>query len=147
VTGSALTPAGRILAAADAYRAKLEPRAHRGELTADQAAAHVRGEVRAGRLDADAVEAVLRAAGHPARRRRAWPAGLTMREVEVLRLAARGLPNQEIAARLHISRKTAAHHVEHIYTKIGVSNRARASLFAAQHGLLTNSAADEEHGP
>ncbi|HKE64684.1 MAG TPA: HD domain-containing phosphohydrolase [Micromonosporaceae bacterium] len=145
VTGDALTPAGRILAAADAYRAKLEPRAHRGELTADQAAAHLRGEVRAGRLDADAVEAVLRAAGHPGRRRRAWPAGLTAREVEVLRLAARGLPNQEIAARLHISRKTAAHHVEHIYTKIGVSNRARASLFAAQHGLLTDSAADDEH--
>jgi HD-GYP domain-containing protein (c-di-GMP phosphodiesterase class II) len=138
IRGDALTPPGRILAAADAYRAKLEPRAHRAELTADQAAAHVRAEVKAGRLDADAVDAVLRAAGHPARRRRTWPAGLTSREVEVLQLAARGLSNQQIATRLNISRKTAAHHVEHIYTKIGVSNRASASLFAAQHGLITN---------
>ena len=41
-------------------------------------------------------------------------------------------------ARLGISRKTAANHVEHIYAKIGVSNRARASLFAAQHGLIAD---------
>jgi len=81
---------------------------------------------------------VLRAAGHPAGRRRTWPAGLTAREVEVLRLAARGLSTHEIAVRLGISRKTAANHVEHIYAKIGVSNRARASLFAARHGLLTD---------
>ena len=58
--------------------------------------------------------------------------------MEVLRLAARGLPTREIAARLGISRKTAANHVEHIYAKIGVSNRARASLFAAQHGLIAD---------
>ncbi|HEY7173651.1 MAG TPA: HD domain-containing phosphohydrolase, partial [Micromonosporaceae bacterium] len=143
----ALSPVDRILAAADTYRAKLEPRAHRAELTADAAAAHLRGEVKAGRLDGDAVEAVLRSAGHPARRRRTWPAGLTTREVEVLRLAARGLPTQEIAVRLGISRKTAANHVEHIYTKIGVSNRARASLFAVQHGLITGPAPDSEDSP
>ena len=137
-TGDSLTPVGRILAAADTYRAKREPRAHRAELPADEAAAHLRAEVRAGRLDGDAAEAVLRAAGHAARRRRTWPAGLTSREVEVLRLAARGLPTREIAARLGISRKTAANHVEHIYAKIGVSNRARASLFAAQHGLIAD---------
>jgi len=112
--GDALTPVGRVLAAADAYRSKLEPRAHRAEFTPDAAHAHVRGEVIAGRLDADAVDAVLRAAGHPVRRRRTWPAGLTSREVEVLRLAARGLPNHEIAVRLGISRKTAANHVEHV---------------------------------
>jgi HD-GYP domain-containing protein (c-di-GMP phosphodiesterase class II) len=136
LSGAALTPVARILAAADAYCAKREPRAHRAELSAEAAAVYLRQEVRAGRLDADAVEAVLRAAGQPARRRRTWPAGLTTREVEVLRLAARGLSNVEIAARLGITKKTAAHHVEHIYTKIGVSNRARASLFAAQHGLI-----------
>ena len=90
--------------------------------------------MKAGRLDGDAVNAVFRAAGHPARRRRAWPAGLKSREVEVLQLAARGLSNREIAARFVISRKTAGNRVEHIYAKIGVSNRAPASLFAMQTG-------------
>ncbi len=135
-SGESLTPAGRILAAADTYRAKLEPRPHRRELAPEEAASYLRAEVKGGRLDGDAVDAVLRAAGHPVRRRRAWPAGLTSREVEVLRLAALGLSNREIADRLVISRKTAANHVEHIYAKIGVSNRARASLFAVRNGLM-----------
>jgi HD-GYP domain-containing protein (c-di-GMP phosphodiesterase class II) len=134
--GGALTPIGRLLAAADAYRAKLEPRAHRDEATPAEAAMYLRAEVVGGRLDGDAVTAVLRAAGHPVRRRASQPGELTAREVEVLRLAARGLPTRDIAARLGISRKTAANHVEHIYAKIGVSNRAQASLFAVQHGLL-----------
>ena len=89
-----------------------------------------------GRLDADAVDAVLAAAGHRRPRRREGPAGLTAREVEVLRLLARGLSNKQIAERLVISPKTAGNHVEHIYTKIGASNRAMAGLFAVQHGLL-----------
>ncbi len=135
-SGESLTPAGRILAVADTYRAKLEPRPHRRELTPEEAASYLRAEVEAGRLDGDGVEAVLQAAGHPVRRRRAWPAGLTSREIEVLRLAALGLSNREIADRLVISRKTAANHVEHIYAKIGVSNRARASLFAVRNGLM-----------
>jgi HD-GYP domain-containing protein (c-di-GMP phosphodiesterase class II) len=133
-SGESLSPAGRILAAAATYRAKLEPRPHRRELAPEEVASYLRAEVKGGRLDGDAVNAVLRAAGHPARRRRAWPAGLTSREVEVLRLAALGLSNREIADRLVISRKTAANHVEHIYAKIGVSNRARASLFAVRNG-------------
>jgi DNA-binding NarL/FixJ family response regulator len=81
---------------------------------------------------------VLTAAGHRATRRPARPAGLTTREVEVLRLLARGLSNREIAERLVISRKTASHHVEHIYAKTGTTNRALASLFAASHGLIGN---------
>jgi DNA-binding CsgD family transcriptional regulator len=64
--------------------------------------------------------------------------------VEVLRLAARGLSNREIADRLGISRKTAANHVEHIYAKIGVSNRARASLFAVRHGLIADPQPEDE---
>ncbi|MGH3251228.1 MAG: response regulator transcription factor, partial [Trebonia sp.] len=64
------------------------------------------------------------------------PAGLTDREVEVLRLLAVGLSNREIARRLVISPKTAGHHVEHIYAKTGTTNRALASLFAANHGLI-----------
>jgi DNA-binding NarL/FixJ family response regulator len=79
---------------------------------------------------------VLRAAGHVTKRRRDWPAGLTSREVEVLRLLVRGHSNREIAEQLVITRKTAGSHVEHIYAKIGVSNRARASLFAMKHGLI-----------
>jgi DNA-binding NarL/FixJ family response regulator len=92
-------------------------------------------EVRAGRLDGEAVQAVLGAAGQPVRRRREWPAGLTAREVEVLALLVRGSSNKQIAARLQISAKTAGKHIEHIYMKIGVSSRAEASLFAMQHGL------------
>jgi len=143
LSGDALAPVARILGAADVYRAKLEPRAHRAELAPSDAAAHLRHEVSAGRLDGDAVDAVLRASGRPVRRRRTWPAGLTSREVEVLRLAARGLSVQEIAVRLGISKKTAANHIEHIYAKIGVSNRARASLFAVQHSLISRSMADD----
>ena len=79
---------------------------------------------------------MLAAAGHRVARRREGPAGLTAREVEVLKLVAQGLSNKQIAARLVISPKTAGNHIEHIYTKIGASNRATASLFAMQHGLL-----------
>jgi DNA-binding CsgD family transcriptional regulator len=111
-------------------------------------AAQLRAEARAGRLDGDAVAAVLSAAGHRAPRRRARPAGLTGREVEVLRLLARGLSNREIGERLGISRKTASHHVEHIYAKTGTANRALASLFAANHGLIgASSSADGAGGP
>ena len=113
-----------------------EPRPYRTALGATRAAAELRAEVRAGRLDGDAVEAVLGAAGHRVRRRRDYPAGLTTREVDVLRLVSRGLSSKEIAAQLVISPKTARNHIEHIYTKIGASNRAAASLFAIQHGLL-----------
>ena len=79
---------------------------------------------------------MLGAAGHRVPRRREGPAGLTVREVEVLRLLARGLSNKQIAGRLVISPKTVGNHVEHIYAKIDASSRATASLFAMQHGLL-----------
>jgi DNA-binding CsgD family transcriptional regulator len=137
LAGDALTPAGKILAAADAYHAMTEARPHREALSADDAATELRSEVRRGLFDSDAADAVLRAAGHPVKLRRSWPAGLTTREVDVLRLLVRGLSNKEIAERLVISPRTADNHVAHIYTKIGVSNRARASLFAMKHGLMT----------
>jgi DNA-binding CsgD family transcriptional regulator len=136
LSGAAISRPARLLAAADAYQAMREPRPHRPALAAEAAATELRGDVKAGRLDPEAVEAVLGAAGHRVPRRREGPAGLTPREVEVLRLVARGLSNKEIAARLVISPKTAANHVEHIYTKINASNRAAAALFAMQHGLL-----------
>ena len=104
--------------------------------SADEAAVELRADVKVGRLDGEAVEAVLGAAGHRVSRRREGPAGLTAREVEVLMLLARGLSNKEIGKRLVISPKTAGNHIEHIYSKIGASTRARASLFAMQYGLL-----------
>ena len=134
--GGAMTLPGKVLAVADAYRAMTEPRPHRPALSARQAADELRGGVARAQFDADAAEAVLGAAGHAVGRRRTLPAGLTAREVEVLRLLVRGLSNKEIAQELVISRRTAGAHVEHIYAKLGVSNRARASLFAMKHGLM-----------
>ncbi len=136
LSAAAISRPARILGAADAYRAMCEPRPYRPARDADEAAAELRAEVTAGRLDGEAVEAVLGAAGHRVLRRREGPAGLTAREVEVLGLLARGLSNKQIAARLVISPKTAGNHVEHIYAKIGATSRAGASLFAMQHGLL-----------
>jgi HD-GYP domain-containing protein (c-di-GMP phosphodiesterase class II) len=134
--GSEISRPARILGAADAYQAMREPRPYRPARSAEFAATQLRADVRAGRLDAAAVDAVLAAAGHRAPRRREGPAGLTAREVDVLRLLARGLSSRQIAAELVITPKTARNHTEHIYTKIGTSSRAAASLFAMRHGLL-----------
>jgi HD-GYP domain-containing protein (c-di-GMP phosphodiesterase class II) len=136
LSGSAISRPARILAVIDAFQSMREPRPHRPELTADEAAAELRADVRAGKLDADAVDAVLAAAGHQVPRRREWPAGLTSREVDVLRLLARGLSSKQIAAQLVITPKTARNHTEHIYAKIDTSSRVGASLFATEHGLL-----------
>jgi HD-GYP domain-containing protein (c-di-GMP phosphodiesterase class II) len=129
----------RILQAADCYRALVEDRAYRPALAPEAAAKHVRGEARAGRLDPDVVEAVVAAAGQPARRRRAHPGGLTAREVEVLGLLAQGLPNKRIASVLVVSNRTVGTHVAHIYEKIGVATRAGATLFALRHDLVETS--------
>jgi HD-GYP domain-containing protein (c-di-GMP phosphodiesterase class II) len=136
LTAVSLVPSDRLLAAADVYHAMTEPRPHRPPLTTDQAVHALRAEAKAGRLDGDAVNAVLRAAGQRAPAGRVWPAGLTSREVEVLRLLARGQSAKQIAQRLSVTPKTVANHVEHIYTKLGVSSRASATLFATRHGLV-----------
>jgi HD-GYP domain-containing protein (c-di-GMP phosphodiesterase class II) len=136
LTGASLTPLDRLLAAADAYHAMSEPRPYREALTPDAIAAELTREVRAGRLDGDAAAAVLTASGRRSSRKRGWPAGLTSREVEVLALLARGYSNREIAARLVITPKTAANHIAHVYTKLDVSSRAAATLFASRHGLV-----------
>lgn len=129
-----LGPSARLLAAADAYHAMTEPRPHRAALSAAEAADLLRREASAGRLDPDAVAAVLDAAGHSVRRVER-PAGLTEREAEVVGLLARGLQTKQVAHALGISAKTADHHVQSAYRKIGVSTRAAAAVFAMEHGL------------
>ena len=136
LTGPAIPVTARVLAAACAFRAMTEPRAHRPALTAKQATTQLNADVRAGCLDADAVAAVLSAAGQRPGKRRTGPAGLTAREIEVLALIARGASTRQVAQRLTIAPKTAETHIERIYTKTGASTRATATLFALQHGLL-----------
>ena len=136
LSGGTISRLARVLGAADAYASMREPRPHRPARPAGEAAAEMRAEVRAGRLDGAAADAVLEAAGHRLPRRREALAGLTAREVEVLILLARGLSNKQVAERLVITPKTAGNHVEHIYAKIGASSRAAAAMFAVQHGLL-----------
>lgn len=133
---SALAPAARVLAAADVYHAMTERRPHRPAMTAEKAADELRKEAKRGRLDGDVVEAVLGAAGHKVRAQPQRPAGLSDREIDVLRLVARGLTNKEIAAALDISVKTTGHHLEHIFGKVGVTTRSAAALFAMQNDLL-----------
>jgi HD-GYP domain-containing protein (c-di-GMP phosphodiesterase class II) len=136
---SQLTMPSRVLAAADAYRTLVEGRPHRQAVTADEAARRLKAEADEGRLDVAAVAAVLQTAGVSPGGRQSRPCGLTQRQVEVLRLMSCGLSNREIARRLVISPRTAEHHVQDIYLKIGATSRAAAALFAMEHGLLETS--------
>ena len=122
--------------AADAYQAMREPRPHRPARSADEAAASCAPRSAPGGSTPTPSTPCSPPPATASRGGADGPAGLTAREVEVLRLLARGLSNKQIAERLVISPKTVGNHIEHIYTKIGASNRAAASLFAMQHGLL-----------
>jgi len=134
--GDAISLPARILGAGDVYNALRQPRPHRPALGSQDAERTMRDEVRAGRLDGDAVHAVLQAAGHRVRRRAGLPSGLTAREAEVLVRLGQGRSNPEIAAELQVSRKTVSTHLEHIYAKLGVKTRTEAALFAMRHGLV-----------
>lgn len=134
--GSELTPCERLLGAADAYHAMTEPRPHRDAMPPDDACRQLRRAARDGTFLPGDVEAVVDAAGHERTEQATNPAGLTEREVEVLRLIARGRSNRQVAEELVISPKTVGSHVEHIYAKTAVSTRAGAALFAMEHGLL-----------
>ena len=123
--GSTLDTTTRILAAADCYTAMRAARPYRPALEPAAAEAELRREVEDGRLDAEAVDAVLAAAGHRVPKRpRELPAGLTRRELEVLLALVLGHSNQAIADDLGISAKTVGHHVQHVYQKAGVRSRA-----------------------
>jgi HD-GYP domain-containing protein (c-di-GMP phosphodiesterase class II) len=136
--GSEISPPARILAAADAFVAMTHDRAHRPAMEVGAAAEEVKRECRSGAWDVDAVAAVLEVVGgnRAARRKELRPGGLSEREIEVLRLVAQGYTNPEVAAKLSISRRTAEHHVQHIYTKIDISSRPGLALFALEHDLL-----------
>ncbi len=127
----------RLLAAADAYDAMTHDRPHRPAMHPARARAELgemvaRARSRSGRWTP--------CSRRPGRRRssvrQGHPAGLTDREVEVLRLVAQGRTNKEIAEALVVTEKTAGHHVEHIYAKAGVSTRVGAALFAMRHDLV-----------
>ena len=137
VPASMLSMPARILAAADVYRALTEERPHRCAFDASAAAGELQRAAERGTLDRQATRAVCEAAGHRIRKRASdWPAGLSDREVEVLRLLARGCSEKKIADLLFISPGTVHTHVVHVYEKIGVSTRAAAALFAMEHDLL-----------
>ncbi|MFN8474779.1 MAG: HD domain-containing phosphohydrolase [Anaerolineae bacterium] len=137
LSGALLTPAARILAAANRYAALTEERPHRPPASPDEAANALQREVRAGRMDGDVVNALLAAAGHRVKAQyKAGVAGLSEREIEVLRLIARGYTMKQVAEALTISTKTVDRHIQNIYAKIGVSTRAGATLFAMENNLL-----------
>lgn len=144
--GEMIPLSARILAVADVFQALGQPRPYRDAFDTAEATRQLRAEARAGRLDGDAVNAVLRASGQRVRRRAELPGGLTAREAAVLVSLARGRSNREIADELTISRKTVSSHLEHIYAKLGVSTRTEAALFAMQHGLVPPAPADNNIG-
>jgi HD-GYP domain-containing protein (c-di-GMP phosphodiesterase class II)/DNA-binding CsgD family transcriptional regulator len=134
---SALSAESRMLATADTFQAMTQARPHRAPLSKSAARKELDRACAEGRMDVPCARAVLEAAGEPRKSgRSAWPAGLTDREVEVLRLVASGMSNKQVASKLTLSPKTVGHHIEHIYGKLGVSTRPGATLFAMEHGLL-----------
>jgi HD-GYP domain-containing protein (c-di-GMP phosphodiesterase class II) len=138
LSGRQIPIGARIIAVVDRFDEATQGGADEVPLSPEDAVEHIRREVGAG-LDADCFDALLQELGAPRppqSLRREWPAGLTDREVEVLRLVAQGLTKRQIGERLFISEKTAGTHVEHVYSKAGVSSRAAAVLFAMEHGLL-----------
>jgi DNA-binding NarL/FixJ family response regulator len=125
----------QLIAAGEAYQAMTAAGEAGARCSRAQAAKSLRLEAAAGRLDGAAVELVLGAVGHRPPRGRG-PAGLTQREVEVLVLIATGASAKQVAFALGITPKTAATHIERIYTKCGVSTRSDATRFAIAHGLV-----------
>jgi DNA-binding CsgD family transcriptional regulator len=135
--GPDLSPAARVLAAAEAFQTAREARPHRPAATDAAAATQLRAAVKDGRLCPDAVEAVLTSVGQRARRTSPKRlAGLTPRELEVLRLIAAGATAKEAASKLDIATKTADNHIQSLYSKIGVTTRAGAALYALERGLI-----------
>jgi HD-GYP domain-containing protein (c-di-GMP phosphodiesterase class II) len=132
---SALSPSARLLAAADAFHSKTEPRPYREALSPDESTQALLGKAKQGELDPAMVRAIAEAAGQkpPAIE---LPSGLTEREAEIVVLLARGMQTKQIARQLDISAKTVDRHIQNSYRKMGVSSRAAATLFAVENGLI-----------
>ena len=145
LSGAQIPLGAQLIAVADTFDELTHDAAERPALAEAAALAQLQREAGSG-LAAIVVEALAgelglggvgtggSAAQRPARQQ--WPAGLSDREVEILRLVARGLSRKELAAQLVVSEHTVRHHLEHIYNKVGVSTRVGATLFAIEHGLL-----------
>ena len=141
MTAEMLSPAARLLVAANAMQSLCDARPHRPAVSLEQASAHLTQSVRDGKLDADAVRVVCDAAHANAN---ALPSAistptatpLTEREREVLVLVARGRATKQIAADLAISYKTADRHIQNLYVKIGVNTRAAATMFAVRQRMV-----------
>jgi HD-GYP domain-containing protein (c-di-GMP phosphodiesterase class II) len=135
--GDRLSMTSRILAASDVMAALTSERPQRPAHTIEEASVLMTEESRQGKLDPMAVTAVVSVAGGVVPSLSAPnPGGLSDREVEVLRLLARGRTNRQMAEELFISPKTVGRHVENIYAKIGVSTRAGAAVYAMEQRLL-----------
>ena len=135
--GTDLPLTARILAAAEACRSWIEPRPHRTALAPATAASRLNAEMRAGRVCREAGGAVLAALGQP-QTRPGQTLDLTAREVEVLRLLTEGRTIKGVALHLGIATKTADNHVQNLYSKLGVTTRAAAVLWAVERGLHQN---------
>ena len=139
--GSEIPVGARIIAVADRFDELSHDRPDRPALELDQAVNVMRQEA-GSRLSPDAFEALaedlsgIEQAQRRRTRRQEWPARLTEREVEVLRLVTRGRNRSQAAKALFVSEGTIRSHLEHIYRKIGVSNRSAATLFAIEHDLM-----------
>jgi HD-GYP domain-containing protein (c-di-GMP phosphodiesterase class II) len=143
LSGAQIPPGARIIAVADRFdelthglpgHPPLEPRTALERLYVDAGKAYAEDCIRA--LEDELLPRVASVAGKRASRQREWPAGLTGREVEILRLLAGGLSRRDMARKLFLSEHTVRHHLEHIYNKIGVSTRVAATLFAVENDLL-----------
>ena len=134
VAGGELDRHARLLAAADAFAELTEDRPGRPALHHDDATTRLTEQARSGRLDPESVAVVVGARGARIGTT-TYPAGLTRREVEVLRLAARGLSNKEIGVELTLSPRTVGNHLARSYDKIGRRTRAGAALFVMEHNL------------
>jgi HD-GYP domain-containing protein (c-di-GMP phosphodiesterase class II) len=136
VTADLLSPAARLLAAANALQSRCDARPHRSAMSLDAAAADLERRVRDGQMDGEAVRAVLDAAGGEPAPAPATTTTLTDRERQVLTLVARGYATKQIAGELDIAYKTADRHIQNVYAKIGIHTRAAATMFAMRHRLV-----------
>jgi HD-GYP domain-containing protein (c-di-GMP phosphodiesterase class II) len=139
LTGEQIPLGARVLAVADCFDELTHASPDHPALDPEQALAQLNEDAGRG-LWPQAVTALAQELGMSAASPRLasrQPAGLTDREVEILRLLARGMSRRQVAEALVVSEHTVRHHLEHIYTKIGVGTRVAATLFAVEHGLLS----------